>query len=41
VGALGDDGGDHTINMFKAQLYQVMEQVCCEKLSDFPSTLIQ
>ncbi len=41
VGALGDEGGDHTITMFKAQLYQVMEQVCCEKLSDFPSTLIR
>jgi L-lactate dehydrogenase (cytochrome) len=41
VGALGDEGGDHTITMFKAQLYQVMEQVCCESLADFPQTLIQ
>ncbi len=41
VGALGKAGGDHTIAMFKAQLKQVMEQVCCEKISDFPQTLIR
>ncbi len=41
VGALGKEGGDHTIAMFKAQLKQVMEQVCCEKITDFPQTLIQ
>lgn len=38
--ALGKQGGDHTIAMLKAQLKQVMEQVCCETLSDFPGTLI-
>ena len=41
VGALGKNGGDHTIAMFKAQLKQVMEQVCCEAVHDFPGTLIR
>lgn len=41
VGALGNQGGNHTIAMLKSQLNQVMEQLCCEKLSDFPSTLIK
>lgn len=40
VGALGDEGGEHTINMFKAQLYQVMQQLTIEKVSDFSSRLI-
>jgi len=40
VAALGKQGGDHTIALLKAQLKQVMEQVCCERVSDFPSTLI-
>ncbi|WP_262246754.1 alpha-hydroxy acid oxidase [Parapedobacter soli] len=39
VAALGKKGGDHTIGMLKAQLKQVMEQVCCEKIGDFPGTL--
>lgn len=39
VAALGKRGGDHTIAMLKSQLKQVMEQVCCEKISDFPATL--
>lgn len=41
VGALGKEGGDHTAAMLKVQLKQVMEQVCCEKPSDFPQTLVQ
>lgn len=41
VGALGKKGGDHTISMFKAQLKQVMEQLSCEKIADFPETLIK
>ncbi|QQT27183.1 MULTISPECIES: alpha-hydroxy acid oxidase [Sphingobacterium] len=41
VGALGTKGGDHTIAMFKAQLKQVMEQVSCEKIVDFPNALIK
>jgi L-lactate dehydrogenase (cytochrome) len=40
VGALGKKGGNHTIAMLKVQLQQVMEQLCCEKISDFPSHLI-
>lgn len=38
VGALGDQGGDHIIEMLKMQFRQVMEQVCCERpeqLQDF------
>lgn len=41
VGALGKEGGDHTIAMLKVQLKQAMEQVCCEKPSDFPQTLVR
>lgn len=40
VGALGNEGGDHTISILKTQLQQVMEQVCCEKTADFPNHLI-
>ena len=41
VGALGKNGGDHTLTMLKKQLQQVMEQVACEKVADFPNHLIQ
>jgi L-lactate dehydrogenase (cytochrome) len=37
--ALGHKGGDHTISILKVQLRQVMEQLCCEKLEDFPRFL--
>lgn len=40
VGALGESGGDHTISMLKKQLQQVMEQVGCERVADFPKHLI-
>ena len=40
VGALGKDGGNHTISLMKRELQQVMEQVCCEKVENFPSHLI-
>lgn len=40
VGALGNEGGDHTISILKRQLQQVMEQICCEKVEDFPKYLI-
>jgi len=40
VGALGKKGGDHTISILKVQLQQVMEQLCCEKIDDFPNHLI-
>ncbi|HEX7366067.1 MAG TPA: alpha-hydroxy acid oxidase [Pelobium sp.] len=41
VSALGKKGGDHTMAMFKTQFQQVMEQLCCEKIEDLPSTLIK
>jgi len=39
--ALGKEGGHHTIAILKRQLKQVMDQVCCEKVSDLPSHLIE
>ena len=41
VSALGSKGGDHTISMIKAQFQQVMEQVCCERVSDLPGHLVK
>jgi L-lactate dehydrogenase (cytochrome) len=41
VGALGKKGGAHTITMLKRQLQQVMEQVACERVEDFPKHLIK
>jgi L-lactate dehydrogenase (cytochrome) len=40
VGALGKDGGLHTITMIKRQLQQVMEQLGCERVGDFPKHLV-
>ena len=40
VSALGNKGGDHTISLLKTELQQVMEQLCCEKTTDFPEHLI-
>lgn len=37
--ALGDKGGDHTISILKRQLQQVMEQICCQEVADFPKFL--
>tara|TARA_R110002050_G_scaffold286121_1_gene436261 strand:- start:45016 stop:46164 length:1149 start_codon:yes stop_codon:yes gene_type:complete len=39
--ALGKEGGNHTISLLKTQLQQVMEQLCCEKVQDFPNHLIK
>jgi len=39
VSALGKDGGHHTISLLKTQLKQVMEQICCERVEDFPRHL--
>jgi len=39
VGALGAKGGQHTIAILKRQLQQVMEQLCCERVEDFPNHL--
>lgn len=41
VAALGNQGGDHIIGMLKTQLQQVMEQVCCEHVEDFPKFLVK
>lgn len=40
VAALGAAGGNHTISLLKTQLQQVMEQICCENIQDFPNHLI-
>jgi L-lactate dehydrogenase (cytochrome) len=40
VAALGTEGGDHTISILKAQLQQIMEQLCCERIADLPNHLI-
>jgi L-lactate dehydrogenase (cytochrome) len=40
VAALGSEGGNHTISILKTQLQQVMEQVCCERMEDFPRFLV-
>ncbi len=40
VGALGAKGGNHTMSVLKVQLQQIMEQLCCEKIEDFPNHLI-
>ncbi|MUH37648.1 alpha-hydroxy-acid oxidizing protein [Zobellia amurskyensis] len=41
VSALGNNGGDHTISLLKTELQQVMEQICCERVEDFPNHLIK
>lgn len=39
--ALGNEGGDHTISILKAQLDQLMQQICCERVEDLPHHLIR
>ncbi|MFS4417624.1 alpha-hydroxy-acid oxidizing protein [Maribacter sp. 2307ULW6-5] len=39
-GALGKQGGEHTITMLKTQFKQVMDQLCCERVEDLPKHLI-
>ena len=41
VAALGEAGGDHVATILKKQLQQVMEQVCCERVTDLPRHLIR
>lgn len=41
VGALGNEGGEHTINMFKAHLYQIMQQLTIENVDQFKDRLIK
>lgn len=40
VGALGERGAEHTMIMLKRQLQQIMEQLACERVVDFPQHLI-
>ena len=40
VGALGKQGGDHSISLMKKELQQVMEQLCCQTTNDFKNHLI-
>jgi L-lactate dehydrogenase (cytochrome) len=40
VGALGKQGGKHTISLMKREFQQVMKQVCCERVEDLPQHLI-
>lgn len=41
TGALGERGGDHTINMLKTQFKQVMDQLCCNHVEELPGHLIK
>ena len=41
VSALGTSGGNHTISLLKTELQQVMEQLNCENIADFPNHLIK
>lgn len=41
VAALGNKGAAHTIAITKRQLQQVMEQICCEKVEDFPQYIVK
>ncbi|MFA4869763.1 MAG: alpha-hydroxy acid oxidase [Pedobacter sp.] len=38
--ALGDEGGQHAMAILKRQLTQVMEQICCPNINEFPKHLI-
>lgn len=40
VGALGKEGGNHTISLMKREFQQVMEQLCCERVEDLPKHLV-
>ncbi|MFC0016737.1 alpha-hydroxy acid oxidase [Roseibacillus persicicus] len=39
--AMGEKGGNHVLAMLKRQLQQVMEQVACERVEDFPKYLLE
>jgi len=41
IGALGERGAEHTINLIFTELKQVMEQIGCEKTIDLPKFLSQ
>lgn len=41
AGALGNNGGNHTITLLKKEIQQIMEQLCCERIEDLPNHLIK
>lgn len=41
VAALGKNGGDHTMTLLKKELQQIMEQLCCEKISALKNHLVK
>lgn len=41
VGALGKKGGAHTIGMLKTQLKQIMDQLCCQTVTELPKFLVR
>ncbi len=41
VAAVGASGGDHVASMLKQQLYQMMEQLGCERVLDLPAHLVR
>ncbi len=41
VGALGGKGGNHAIAMLKMQLQQVLEQLCCHRVTELPDRLVK
>lgn len=41
VGALGKEGGHHTISLMKTEFQQVMDQICCERVGDLPKFLVK
>ncbi|MEM7379831.1 MAG: alpha-hydroxy acid oxidase [Bacteroidota bacterium] len=41
VSALGKHGGHHTIALLKTQLKQIMEQIGCAQVKDFPKHLVR
>lgn len=41
VAALGNHGGHHAIDLLKTQLKQIMNQLCCHKIEDFPQHIVK
>ena len=41
VGALGKEGGHHTISLMKTEFQQVMDQICCERVENLPKFIVR
>ena len=41
VSALGKQGGNHTISLVKAEVTQIMEQLCCKTTSNFSDFIVK